>query len=64
MDHFDLLQNINTTSFGHINHYLFSTSDPLHWASRTFASPKSGIIHPDIDNDWQKKIDMYFEFFI
>ncbi len=27
-----------------------------------FASPKSGVIHPVVDKDWKKKIDLYLEY--
>lgn len=60
--HFDLLQNRNTGSFTHINYYLFSVKDPVSWADTTFASPKSGIIHPKVDTNWKHKIDEYLEY--
>lgn len=62
--HFDLLQNRDTTSFGHIGYYLFSTKDPVAWARRTFASPKSGFINPHVDRDWKGKIDQYLEYIL
>ena len=60
--HFDLFQNRNTTSFGHINYYIYSTPKPLEWAQTAFASPKSGVIHPLVDIDWKEKVDAYFEY--
>lgn len=60
--HIDLLQNRNTASFAHINYYLYSHPDPVEWANKTFASPKSGVIHPEIDKNWMKKIDDYLEY--
>lgn len=62
--HFDLLQNRDTTSFGHIGYYLFTTKDPVAWARRTFASPKSGLINPHVDKDWKGKIDEYLEYIL
>lgn len=62
IDHFDLWQNRETTSFGHIGYYLFSTKDPVAWARRAFASPKSGIINPNVDIDWRSKIDIYLDY--
>ena len=62
--HFDLWQNRDTTSFGHIGYYLFSTKDPVAWARRAFASPKSGIINPSVDIDWRSKIDLYLDYII
>jgi hypothetical protein len=60
--HYDLWQNRDTTSFGHINHFLFSSCNPLSWANQCFASSKSGIIHPEVDSNWQKKVDEYFDY--
>ena len=60
--HIDLLQNRHTTSFGHINYYLYSHPNPVEWANKTFASPKSGIIHPAIEKNWMKKVDDYLEY--
>ena len=62
--HIDLLQNRDTASFAHINYYLYSHPNPLEWADKTFASPKSGIIHPEIDKNWMKKIDEYLEYIV
>ncbi len=62
VDHFDLLQNRNTTSFGHINYYLYSTPKPLEWAATAFASPKSGVINPIVDINWAEKVDAYFDY--
>jgi len=64
VDHFDLFQNRNTTSFGHINYYLFSHPDPVGWASQAFASPKSGVIHPNVDKNWKGKIDSYLDYIL
>ena len=58
--HFDLFQNRNTTSFGHINYYIYTTPKPLEWAQTAFASPKSGVIHPLVDTNWKEKVDKYF----
>lgn len=49
-------------AFAHINHFCFSEPDPIPVIKKIFASPKSGIVHPDIDENWQKKIDDYFEY--
>lgn len=62
VDHFDLFQNRNTTSFGHINYYLYSTPKPLEWAATAFASPKSGVINPIVDLKWKEKVDAYFDY--
>ena len=49
-------------SYSHINHFCFSTPDPLRVVGSIFASPKSGIIHPEIDEDWQSKVDQYLDY--
>lgn len=64
LDHFDLLQNRETTSFGHINNFIYTTRDPLSWLNRCFASPKSGVIHPAVDMNWPQKIDQYFDYIL
>ena len=60
--HIDLLQNRDTGSFSHVNYYLYSHPKPLEWLDKTFASPKSGIIHPELDENWMKKIDDYLAY--
>lgn len=62
VSHYDLFQNRETAPFYHINYFIFTTPDPVAWADRAFASPKSGIIHPDIDKDWKGKIDQYLDY--
>lgn len=51
-------------SFSHINHFCFSEPNPISTLNSIFASPKSGIIHPEIDKDWKGKIDRYFEYIL
>lgn len=58
----DPFMNRLTGSFSHVNHFCFSESEPLKVLGSIFASPKSGIVHPDIDKDWKGKIDEYFEY--
>ena len=64
IDHMDLLQNRETTSFGHINYFIFTMSDPLSWLDQAFSSPQSGVICPAIDRDWQQKIDQYIDYIL
>lgn len=49
-------------SYSHINHFCFSEPEPLKVIGSIFASPKSGIIHPDVDENWQSKIDQYLDY--
>ena len=64
VDHMDLWQNRETTSFGHINYFLFSMTNELNWLDQAFASYKSGVINPLVDADWRQKIDAYVDFMI
>lgn len=49
-------------AFTHINHFCFSEPDPITTVSQIMASPKSGIICPEVDIDWKAKIDEYFNY--
>jgi hypothetical protein len=49
-------------SFYHINKNLFTEKDPKDWVNKTFSSPKSGVINPNVDKDWKGKIDKYLEY--
>lgn len=51
-------------SFSHINHFCFSEPDPLPVLKSIFASPKSGVVHPAIDEDWKGKVDAYFDYIL
>ena len=58
----EVFGNRFTGSFSHINHFCFSEPDPIGTLKSIFASPKSGIVHPEIDKNWKDKIDKYFEY--
>jgi len=64
LGHFDLLQNKHLASFSHINNILYTSSDPLKWVDQTFASAKSGVIHPSVDTDWKAKVDQYIDYIL
>lgn len=49
-------------AFSHINHFCFSEPKPLETISSIFASPKSGVVHPEVDADWKAKVDAYFDY--
>lgn len=59
MDH---VQNRFVGSFSHINHFCFTEADPIGVIGSIFASPKSGVICPQVDIDWKSKVDEYFEY--
>ena len=48
--------------YSHINNILFSSCDGLVEIDKIFASPKSGVICPEVDKDWRKKIDDYMAY--
>lgn len=58
----DPFNNRLTGAFAHINHFCFSEPDPIYTVGSIFASPKSGVFHPDIDIDWKEKMKKYFEY--
>jgi len=62
--HYDLLQNKHLAGFSHINNILYTSSDPFKWINQTFASPKSGVINPNIDKDWKSKVDEYIDYIL
>lgn len=49
-------------SFSHITYNLFSKRMSLAQLDRAMASPKSGIIHPSVDMDWEHKVDAYLDY--
>jgi len=59
----DVWNNVHQGSFYAINSHLFDhRNNAAEWVNRTFSSPKSGMIHPLVDTDWKKKVDLYFEY--
>ena len=62
IDPIDVYQKVEQGSFYHINKFLFTEENPQEWSNRTFNSPKSGVINPVVDKDWQRKIDAYLEY--
>lgn len=58
----DIYNKVEQGSFYHINKFLFTEDDPKEWANRTFNSPKSGIVNPQIDEHWKVRIDNYLEY--
>ena len=51
-----------TGSFSHINHFCFSYPDGVEKLGKIFASAKSGVVHPEIDEDWKGKIMSYIQY--
>lgn len=62
IDPIDVYQKVEQGSFYHINKFLFTEDDPQAWANRAFNSPKCGIINPEVDGDWKKRVDAYLDY--
>ena len=59
----DVYNGIERGSFYHVNKFLFENRDNPHpWINRTLSSYKSGIICPQIEEDWREKLDSYLEY--
>lgn len=59
----DVYNGVERGSFYHINKFLFENREnPLPWINRTLSSYKSGIICPQLDENWQEKLDKYLEY--
>jgi len=59
----DVWNNVHQGSFYSVNSPLFDNKENgKEWINRTFSSPKSGIVNPDIDKDWKAKVDAYMEY--
>lgn len=59
----DVWNNIQRGSFYCVNSYIYFNQDNIkEYVNRTFSSYKSGIINPDLDKDWKKKVDDYIEY--
>jgi len=59
----DVYNNVERGSFYHVNKFLFEHRDnPEPWINKTLSSPKSGIICPQIEENWKEKLDSYLEY--
>lgn len=58
----DVYQKAEQASFYHISKFLFNSDKPKEWLNRTLNSYKSGIINPEIEENWKEKIDQYLDY--
>lgn len=59
----DVYNGIERGSFYHVNKFLFEQREnPIPWINRTLSSYKSGIICPQIEENWEEKLDNYLEY--
>ena len=49
-------------SFSHINEPLFMSSEPKNLVNRIFSDYRSGLVHPEINKDWQDRVVRYLEY--
>lgn len=57
----DRLEYRSRAAFSHINYWMFVSDNPLATANKLFDSPYSGVIDLDVDQDWESKMDQYFD---
>lgn len=59
----DVHNGVERGSFYHVNKFLFEHSgNAIPWINRTLSSYKSGIICPQLEENWREKMDKYFEY--
>jgi len=62
VDPIDVYNKVHEGSFYHINKNLFNNNNPYNWMQKALNSPKSGIVNPELQENWQKQMEMYFEY--
>lgn len=55
----DVYQRTPVGSFYHINKFLFYEDNSKYWINKTFNDFRSGMIFPEIDEDWKEKVNNY-----
>ena len=59
----DVWNGIQHGSFYTINNHLFTNQRHIKkFINKTFSSYKSGIINPEVDDNWKEKVDKYFDY--
>ena len=59
----DVWNNIQRGSFYCINnHLLYHQDKAKSYINKTFSNYKSGIINPELDENWQEKVDKYMDY--
>jgi hypothetical protein len=64
IDPIDVYNTAERGSFYHINKNMFNNDDPYTWMQKALNSYKSGIVNPEIQENWQKQMEMYFEYIL
>ena len=64
----DTYQSHRLGSFHHYSKFLFENvvnkKSQEHWINYTFSNYRSGIFNPEIDRDWEQKLENYFKYII
>lgn len=60
----DKYSNRMKSGLSGINYFCYNYKDAVDKLDKIFASPKSGMIHPDIDKNWKNKIDKYLDYIL
>ena len=64
----DAYQSIEGGSFYHYNKFLFencaNNASQENWINYTFSNYRSGIFNPEVDRDWEHKLEQYFKYII
>jgi len=60
----DRIDKRQPSSFGHINYFLFNELKPMSIVNLMLSSYKSGVICPDIEENWKEKITLYLDYIL
>lgn len=64
----DTYQHHRMGSFHQYNKFLFDNvvdgNSQEHWINYTFSNYRSGIFNPEVDRDWEQKLENYFKYII
>lgn len=60
----DQFDKRSPASFTHINYFFFNEKDSIKLINPMFTSHKSGVVCPELDHDWKKKIDNYIDYIL
>lgn len=62
IDMIDIMNKVHEGSFYHINRMMFLSSDPAATIQSCLNGVECGIVNPEIQDDWQQRMDQYFEY--
>lgn len=62
IDPIDVYNKVEQASFYHLNKNLFNNPDPAKWMQKALNSAKSGIVNPEVQEDWDIQMSEFFEY--